>query len=363
MFVKNAWYVAAWSDEVSRQLLSRTILGTPLVFYRTEAGEPVALNDACPHRFLPLSHGRLKGDSIECGYHGMTFDCSGQCTRIPGQENIPRSAQVRTYPLAERWGWLWIWMGDPALADADDIIDIPQLREGWKYSRGERVHFRGNYQLMVDNLMDPSHVTFVHQTTFASGNEAEVPVSTETFDGFVSVSRIVPDTQVPPIYKAISQLTDKAHRYQVYKVQPPSLCVIESGVVASVEEGDWKSVDLAAGDLTAHPKLPPGDHRTVVSLRGFDFMTPETESSTHYFWFMVRNFGVDDPEVERKLTEQIKVAFAEDLVIAEAIQRRIEAGDLPQQSVIAIDRGSVQTRRMLARMLEAEQKNSQRAVA
>lgn len=364
MFVRNTWYVAAWVEEVGRDLLARTILNTPVVMYRTEAGVPVALEDVCPHRYLPLSKGVLSGDAIECGYHGMTFDCSGRCVRIPGQDSIPRSAEVRSFPLVERWGWLWIWMGDPKLADPDKIVDIPQLRnQGWKYSQGERFYYRGSYQLMTDNLMDPSHVTYVHKSTFASGNEAEHPVKTQVFDDFVTVSRIVPNCPAPPIYKQLAGLPDRVHRWQVYKVQPPSLCVIESGAVGALDEDDWKRIDLGEGDLAAAPTLPPGDNRPMVALRGFDFMTPETEKTTHYFWFLVRNFGVDDPEVESKLVAQTSMAFKEDLVIAEAIQDRVDKGNLPRQSIIGIDRGYIQVRRMLQELIEAEQAAERAATA
>ena len=116
-YVRNAWYPAAWSRAISRELTTRRILGQPVVLFRTGTGAVAALEDACPHRLAPLSMGRLKGDTIECGYHGMTFDCRGECVRIPGQEVIPRNARVRSYPMVENMGLAWIWMGDPAAAD------------------------------------------------------------------------------------------------------------------------------------------------------------------------------------------------------------------------------------------------------
>ena len=117
-YVRNAWYPATWSRDIARELTARRILGQDVVLYRTGAGAVAALEDVCPHRLTPLSMGRLRGDSIECGYHGMTFDCRGECVRIPGQEIIPRNAKVRSYPVVENMGLAWIWMGDPALAKA-----------------------------------------------------------------------------------------------------------------------------------------------------------------------------------------------------------------------------------------------------
>ncbi|OLL31688.1 hypothetical protein BTH42_10250 [Burkholderia sp. SRS-W-2-2016] len=353
MFVKNTWYVAAWAEEVTRELMSRKFLNTPVVMYRTEKGEPVALEDACPHRYYPLSKGVLKGDSIQCGYHGMVFGCSGKCERIPGQEQIPKSAKVRSFPMVERWGWLWIWMGDPELADPEKIIDIPQLRtDQWHQIKGERIYYKGSYKLMLDNLLDPSHVPFVHPTIFSSGNEAEYPVDTASHNGFVTVSRMVPKANVPPIFRTIkADLPEKMDRYQVYRVSPPSLCVIETGVV---ETGDWKSVVMKEDTLTEAPAVPEGDERKVYSIRGFDFMTPETESTTHYFWFLVTNVGVGDEQVKEKLRQQGIAAFAEDIEVVEGIQARVEQGNLPPQSVIGIDRGYIQLHRMLEKMLEAE---------
>src|SRR6202022_4920379 len=127
-YVRNAWYPAAWARDVKRELISRRILEEDVVLYRTSAGSPAPAEDPCPHRLTPLSMGRLRGDTIECGSHGMTFNYRGECVRIPGQEIIPRNAQVRCYPVVENMGLAWIWMGDPALAAAAGGFDPPQDR-------------------------------------------------------------------------------------------------------------------------------------------------------------------------------------------------------------------------------------------
>jgi len=358
MFVKNYWYVAAWDDEIGRSLLPRTILGTPVVLYRREDGTPVALNDACPHRYLPLSKGELVGDEVQCGYHGMTFDCTGACTRIPGQESIPDSASVASYPVHEKWGWVWIWMGDPALADPGDILDIPQLATGeWEVCRGPRMYLRGNYQLMTDNLMDPSHVSYVHKSTLGGSGEAELPVKTEVFDRFVTVSRVVPDASPAPIFKALGGYTGNVHRWQVYKVLPPSLCIIDTGTIDSHGD-DWRRLDLGTDAPEKNVMMPEAGDRTVIYLRGYDFMTPETETSTHYFWFLLRNFGLGDKALEERVIAQTTMAFQEDVDICEAIQARVDSGDLPRQLNAAIDKGSTQVRRMVDRMIAAEQKQA-----
>lgn len=125
MYLKNAWYVAAWSHQIGQHLVQRWVTGEPIVLYRTNDGEAVALEDRCPHRRFALSKGKLDGDAIECSYHGLTFDRTGACVRIPGQQNIPPRLKARRYPLIERWQWVWIWMGDPEKADPDrKVFDI-----------------------------------------------------------------------------------------------------------------------------------------------------------------------------------------------------------------------------------------------
>ena len=126
MFPRNAWYVAATADELGRELLGRTLLDEPVVLYRCDDGTPVALEDRCSHRFLPLSKGYLVGDVVQCGYHGMEYDRTGACVHVPGQKSAPASAGVRTFPICERWRFIWIWMGDPALADEALIPEIWQ---------------------------------------------------------------------------------------------------------------------------------------------------------------------------------------------------------------------------------------------
>ena len=146
MYLRNTWYVAAWDSEIDRTPRQIKVLGEKIVVFRTEAGDPVALIDACPHRKLPLSRGRIKGDHIECGYHGLTFDCSGSCVRVPGQEHIPAATNIHSYPVESRYGLVWIWMGDPALADTDKIFKIEQFgNPDWGINKGAAMAFPCNY--------------------------------------------------------------------------------------------------------------------------------------------------------------------------------------------------------------------------
>jgi vanillate O-demethylase monooxygenase subunit len=172
MFLRNYWYVAAYDHELAPRPFRRIVLGEPIVLYRIEDGTPVALEDRCAHRHLPLSMGKVVADTLQCHYHGLRYDRNGVCVRVPGQELVPRSARVKSYPVVERYHWLWIWMGDPALADADKIPDYHWFDDPNWGAKGEYLHVNSNWQLIVDNLLDLTHLAFVHETTI--GNPALV---------------------------------------------------------------------------------------------------------------------------------------------------------------------------------------------
>ena len=164
MWIRNAWYVAAWADEVTADaLLNRIYLGTPVILYRTADGGLVAMEDRCCHRHAPLSKGRLEGDDIRCMYHGLKFAPSGKCIEIPGEEKVPPQMKVATFPVAERDSLVWIWLGDPALANEGDIVHCPRLTEpGWRHQQGY-LRYDTDYRLIVDNLLDLTHLAYVRR--------------------------------------------------------------------------------------------------------------------------------------------------------------------------------------------------------
>jgi len=172
MFIKNTWYVAAWSHEVgASNIFSRTIISQPVMLYRKEDGQVVALQDRCGHRGAPLSLGRREGDCVRCMYHGLKFDSRGACVEVPAQERIPPQAKVQTFPVVERHRWIWIWMGDPALADPATIPDTHWLDDpDWRGLPGY-IHYYVNYLLICDNLLDFSHLPYVHPTTLGGGED------------------------------------------------------------------------------------------------------------------------------------------------------------------------------------------------
>jgi phenylpropionate dioxygenase-like ring-hydroxylating dioxygenase large terminal subunit len=344
MFMKDAWYVAARDADVTRGLLPVTILGEPVVLYRREDGVPVALEDACPHRKLPLSMGRLHGDQVECGYHGLTFDCSGQCVRVPGSERIPPGAKVRSYPLAERYGLLWIWMGDVDAANPADPADpakIVQIDEWndptWGVNPGGSMTVDCHYLYVTDNLLDPSHVAWVHQSTFGNAACETEPLKTEVSAEGVTVSRWMRDVDVAPFYAQFVRFAGRCDRKQHYEVRYPSHAIIKSIFTPAGTGGD---------DAPLHPD--------VFLMNSYNFMTPVDESHTRYFWFQTRNFAPGDEAVSKQFDQDVRHAFEEDRVVLTAVHVGMQHARTPNIN-LAIDSGPLRFRRVLAQMIEREQ--------
>ncbi len=338
MFVRNAWYVGALAKDVSRQLFSVRMLDERLVLYRREDGRPVALEDSCPHRRLPLSKGRLIGDQVECGYHGLTFDCSGACTKAPGVAQIPKSAVVRSYPCTERYGMVWVWMGDPALADESSLIHIPEWdRADWGVNSGDAMELQCNYLYVTDNLLDPSHVSWVHQSSFGNADSIGLPLEVKLAENGVTVSRWSRDVEVAPFYQKFVKFSGKCDRKQQYEVRFPSLAVI-------------RAVFLPAGTATEDPAQ---FHPDVFLMDSYNFLTPIDDNSTRYFWFQLRNFSPDDEAVSTVFNHDVRSAFQEDKQVLEEVHKNLKlrpaALDLP------LDSGPMRFRRRIKQLIEAEQ--------
>lgn len=209
-WVKNCWYVIAWDHEIpttqeNGQIFSRTVLGEPIVIYRYEQAY-VALADRCCHRGAPLSKGRLEGNRLRCGYHGLLFDASGQCVEVPGMAQPPAKACVRSYPVVEKNHWVFVWMGDPALADERQLPDNFSCGSAdWKYEPGY-LHYNTNYLLICDNLLDFSHLSYVHEKTLGGSTaiaQARPEITDIHTDGQrgVRVVRHVDEVPSPPSYQ------------------------------------------------------------------------------------------------------------------------------------------------------------------
>lgn len=345
MFLRNYWYVAASVSEIGRKPLSRTILGEPIVFFRRESGEPVAFEDRCAHRHLPLSMGKLVGDNLQCHYHGLRYGPDGQCVRIPGQEQIPPNARVRTYPVVERYKWTWIWMGDPALADPSKITDFHWLDDPNWGAKSSYLHVKANWQLIVDNLLDLTHLAFVHETTIGNAALAEhAKVKVTRAPNNVVVTRWTIDQDPPPTFKKVGGFTGKVDRWQIIDFAPPAFLRLDVG---------------AAPTGTGAPE---GNRRDGINMRNLNAITPETETTSHYFWGQAHDFDVKNPETTNKIFQQIDTAFREDVEVFSAQQRNLDLMPNAPQVDINADQGVIQARLILAR-LHAEEQTSLQAVA
>ena len=352
MFLRNTWYVAGWTDEVKGEtLLARTLLNEAVVLYRLQDGGVAAFEDRCCHRLAPLSMGRLEGDRLRCMYHGLLFDPSGQCVEIPGQDRIGPNVRVRAYPVVERDRYLWIWMGDPARADPALIPDCHwQDDPAWRSKPGYK-HFRAGVQLIIDNLMDFSHLSFVHANTLGgSAAMATTRAKFERHDWGVRVVRQYPADVIPPYAAPLARFTGPADRWQIYDwIVRNNVLSMDSGF-APVGQG---ALEIAAG----------GDRGPLAcQFHSIQALTPETDRTTHYFWTYPHNFALDDPGVTDMLAAGIARAFEEDRAVIEAQQVSIDRDPGARMIAIAADAGGMQVRFMNERLLAEEAAIGQPAV-
>lgn len=334
MFVRNAWYVAARPKEIGRTPLRRLVCNEPIVFYRTRKGDPVAFADRCIHRRMPLSAGRIVDDDLQCGYHGFKYDSGGKCVWIPTQENIPKRARVRCYKVVERYGFTWIWMGDAAQADDSLLPKMPGLdQDGW-IPFGNHLRVKAHYQLLVDNLIDLSHESYVHTSSIGNDHVAETPIEVRREGDEVFVDRIMRDIAPPPFFAKAAESNANVDRYQLVHFQPPCYVHVEARTV------------------------PPGSNDPNGGVRFFvlDALTPETETTTNYFWAVSRNFRLDDHPFADWWHDAVCDIFDEDRVVLEAQQASIESDDSGIRVVdVAIDGGTVLARQVVDELIAQEQ--------
>ena len=337
-FARNQWYVAAYGREVGRDLLARTVLGEPLALYRTEAGQAVALADRCVHRRFPLTESRLEGDQVVCGYHGFTYDPKGACTFVPGQTRIPRTARVPAYPLVEQDSFVWVWIGDAEQADPARIPRAPWLDDPAYSSVSGMEPLDARAGLLVDNLMDLSHETYLHGGHIGTPEVANTPVTTEVDDeaGIVYVSRHMDDAECPPFYAKSTGLQGRITRWQDIEYHPPCLYLLHSRVAP-------------VGVLP--PAEGPDDQAFHVEV--VYAITPSTETTTYDFWAVARDFALGDEEVSEFLRESNRTVVLQDVVALNVLEQVI-ASEPPgyQELSINIDTGGLAARRILARMAQ-----------
>jgi vanillate O-demethylase monooxygenase subunit len=337
MLIKNCWYVAAFGHEVNHVPLARRIIDEDLVFFRQSNGAAVALEDRCCHRGLPLSLGELHGNLIRCGYHGLEYDGTGKCVFIPGQKTIPAGAGVRSYPIRERGLAIWIWMGNANEADESRIPAFPWFDDpGWAW-KGKTFPIKCNYQMLNDNLLDLSHLAYVHRRTLGGNPEDHFNARMETTrtDCSVQVVRQMPDCEPPPTYTRMVELKGRVDRWQEIEFFPGLISLYSGGVEAGT--GAYE-----------------GRRNGGFQLRLFDAVTPESETTTLNLFCIGHNFRTSEPDVTNELFEEFEKVLAEDIRVLEPQQERLlNSGDRPFIN-IAADGPGILARRLLAEMAKLE---------
>ncbi len=332
MFLRNMWYVAGFSADLKPgERLARRYLNEPVVLFRTRSGVVSALSDRCSHRAMPLSEGHVDGEVIRCPYHGLEFHPHGGCARIPGQDRIPAATAVRAYPVCERDALIWIWMGDPQLADPTQVMGNPEHNDpSWSW-RPYYMHVSSNWQLLVDNILDLTHVAYIHANTIGGNPETHfnADVSVQFDGGKVTLLRKMPDSVPPKTYIAAGGFKGRVDRWQQVEYQPGT------GNVLRVNAG---ACDVGTGAYE-------GRRDNGFVLLNVHGVTPETETSTHYIWTICTN-APKESGVPELLFDQFFETICEDERALEAQQRRIN--DMPDMRFVGIaSDGAVNRARML----------------
>jgi phenylpropionate dioxygenase-like ring-hydroxylating dioxygenase large terminal subunit len=300
-FLRESWYVAARAVEVTRQPLARTLLDEPVVLYRGEDGTAVALEDRCCHRHLPLSMGKLEGDRLRCGYHGLLFAPDGRCVEIPGQQRADAA-------LIPNWWW----------------AEHPE----WAFTQPEQIYVRCNYQLIADNVLDVTHLAYVHSASIGASSITEFPATVEREERLVRLTRWIRDRPPPPLYKRAGGFAGNVERWQIVEHVPPCYSVNFAGCK---------------------------DARHRIDLMALSAPTAETERTTHYFYGFVRNFGRADPAMEAIFTGDMVRVFHEDIPVLEAQQRMRELKPEAPSVDLKVDAAPLAARRMLQGLLERQE--------
>lgn len=339
-FARNQWYIAAFGYEAGRELLARTILGEPLVLYRTAAGQPVALADRCVHRRYPLSASRLDGDTVVCGYHGFTYDSGGGCVFVPGQQRIPRTARVAAYPVVEQDSFIWVWIGDAGREDPARIPRAPWLADPeWTTVSGMEP-LAARYPLLVDNLLDLSHETYLHGGYIGTPEVAATPITTEVDEenGVIYVSRRMADAECPPFYAKSTGIQGRITRWQDIEYTPPCLYKLHSRI--------------APAGVLPNPDGTDPDAFHVEVVYG---ITPSTVNTTYDFWAVARDFATGDQSVSDFMHENNRTVVLQDVAALNLLEQVLASEpDGYQELSINIDTGGLAARRILARMAQAE---------
>lgn len=335
-YVRNAWYVAGWSTELeTAKPFAVSVLDEPIVIFRGESGAVHALEDRCVHRLAPLSLGRCEGDRLRCMYHGLLFDAEGKVVEIPGQDLVPKHARVRSYPVVDRHSWLWVWMGDPAAADEALIppavgLDDPDYILGHGF-----LDYEAEARLINDNLLDFSHLSYVHANSFGAGPEfAENLPKLEPLDRGVRFSRWLVGT-----YGQAERKSDvPIDSWMSYDFLVPGVLLMWGGNYPS---GTAKKLDYTA------PQLEDAESGVTFTSQA---VTPTGSKSSRYFFSWGPRVGHGDEALRDTLMGVAGMAFHEDKVMIEAQQKVIDRTPEPRIMPTAHDKGVTIFNRLVERL-------------
>ena len=343
MWLKNCWYVIAWDHEIpavnEEKLFTRKVLNESILVYRTSDGGMAAIADKCCHRHAPLSSGRREGDSVRCGYHGLLFDAKGKCIEIPGMQTPPPKACVKSYPLIVKNKWVFVWMGDAEKADPAMLPDNYSCdHPDWANVPGY-LHYDTPYLLIADNLLDFSHLSYVHANTLGGSEEialAKPLVETVNSDGQrgVKVSRFIPDVPPPVYYTRFRDFDSNIDRWFIYDFLFPSTLLMNSGGRPIADS--------------------PDDNSRAVVNHSCQTLTPETETSTHYFFQQSHRSTLKDESVKHNMYKTLLEAFNEDRDMITAQFKNLSSDAFENMLPLHFDAALVRFRKMLKEAVDAE---------
>jgi vanillate O-demethylase monooxygenase subunit len=338
-FAMNQWYIAAWSSEVQKEKpFERWIVGKRLLFYRKQDGTPVAMDGLCTHRQFPLAKGHIVNDQLICGYHGFTFSADGACTRIPTQDAIPKTSNLQNYPLVETWKWIWIWPGDPALADPSMIPDhheISLLDPGFEAVPCFAVDLKGRYQLLHENLLDLSHLSYLHSDQMGIEEIALTPVVIEEHKNFLRSRRLIRNVPLNPVFVQMCGYADNVDRSVDIDFYYPSL-----------------HVSLERWDQAGHALE---DDKIVAQMKIYHGVTPATTTTTTYFAAVSRTYRLGDEELNKMMAPGLQIVINQDEEAIQAIEQVLSSGIKLRPDVLAKgDIVAMRGRRLLENMIRAE---------
>jgi phenylpropionate dioxygenase-like ring-hydroxylating dioxygenase large terminal subunit len=333
--IRDCWYVAALAHEVAREVISKRLLGVDVALYRTLAGRAVAVRNRCPHRSFPLSKGTLEGDVLVCGYHGMAFNASGHCVKMPALPIVPTHADVRSYPVVEMGPLVWIWLGHPDRADESLIPDTAWLDSSeWKTVNGF-FPIKADYVSMHENLLDQTHFPFLHPGAIGTPEFARSKLEARTEGDSVVIDRALLNSPPPGVYAMPTGLTGKpVDRFSEARFVSPAL-----------HRAFARIVDHNDASNEAHT------YRFNIT----HIFTPETARSMHYWWFCSRDFKQDDAAIDEHLSTASAKAYKEDVDALEWIMNNILEDAEPQFDLhFAPDKPGLMMRQSLYRLAMIE---------